>query len=61
VYNRPHFPLDIDAEIFAAFKTRTNAGERAPDGTLTDAATGHSVRLSSLWRAPLVVEFGSFT
>ncbi len=60
-YNRPHFPTDLDEEAFAGFKGCLKAGERAPDGTLTDAHDGSTVRLSKLWRDPLVVEFGSHT
>ncbi len=61
-YNRAHFPEDLDEALFAAFKDCLKAGDRAPTGPLTDAASGETVELRSLWRgAPLVIEFGSFT
>lgn len=60
-YNRAHFPRDLDDAAFAGFKSALEAGERAPDGTLVDAADGAAVKLSKLWRDPLVVEFGSHT
>ena len=61
-YNRAHFPLDMDDAIFDGFKDALRAGRRAPRGTLTDAATGEAVELSSLWRdAAEMLEFGSFS
>ena len=61
MYNRAHFPIDLDDAAFNAFKNCLKAGERAPDGALVDAATGETVRLSKLWDDPLVLEFGSYT
>lgn len=61
-YNYPNFPLDMDGDVFAAFANRLHAGERAPDGEVTDAATGERAPLSSYWaKGPLVIEFGSIT
>lgn len=61
-YNYEHFPLDMEEESFAAFRDHLKAGERAPRGTLIDAATGAEVTLQSLWRdKPLMLEFGSIT
>jgi len=61
-YNYPNFPLDMDGAVFAAFANRLHAGERAPDGEVTDAATGERTSLSSYWaKGPLVIEFGSIT
>jgi hypothetical protein len=61
-YNYQSFPLDLDAETFAAFPLGPKAGTAAPDGQLTDGATGAVVRLSDLWKSEtLVIEFGSFT
>ncbi len=61
-YNYPHFPLDLDAATFAAFRDALKAGDRAPRGTLVDAATGEEVRLHRLWREmPLMIEFGSMS
>ena len=61
-YNYPHFPLDMDGHDFTRFPEFLKVGERAPDGELTDAATGERVRLSSLWKpGPAVIEFGSIT
>jgi len=61
-YNYPNFPLDLDAETFAAFPDVLSAGGAAPDGELTDAHSGETVRLSELWKTEtLVIEFGSFT
>jgi hypothetical protein len=61
-YNYEHFPLDLCQPDFAAFPTVLRAGGPAPDGELTDAATGARVRLSDHWRkGPLVLEFGSLT
>ncbi len=59
-YNYSNFPLDMEADIFAAFRDHLKVGERAPKGTLTDAATGEPVKLAKLWKSgPLMVEFGS--
>jgi hypothetical protein len=61
-YNYQSFPIDVDAEAFAAFPDVLKAGQPAPDGELTDAHSGETVRLSDLWkRDALVIEFGSFT
>jgi hypothetical protein len=61
-YNYPNFPLDMCQEDFARFAQVLKAGDRAPDGELTDLATGRRVRLSSYWnQGPLVIEFGSLT
>jgi hypothetical protein len=61
-YNYRHFPLDLDADTFAAFSSVLKAGGPAPDGELLDAHTGELVRLSDLWRVEtLLMEFGSFT
>jgi hypothetical protein len=49
-------------EDFEGFMGRPHVGERAPDCTLTDAASGEEIALSSLWRTShLVLEFGSYT
>ncbi len=37
-YNYPSFPLDMEASVFAAFRDVLKAGDRAPKGTLIDAA-----------------------
>ncbi len=59
-YNYESFPIDMDAEVFAGFRDHIRPGMKAPDGELTDAATGNEVRLSDFWRGgPLIVEFGS--
>ena len=62
-YNYPHFTSEeIEATEFAGFRGLAHAGQVAPDGVLTDAATGETVRLSDLWRnQALVIEFGSIT
>lgn len=62
-YNRPSFPLDMDGPLFAGFRDGTpHPGEPAPDGDMTDAATGERIKLSGLWRnSHLVIEFGSIT
>jgi hypothetical protein len=61
-YNYENFPIDLDAQVFAAFPEVLKAGQPAPDGELTDAHTGETVRLSELWkRDTLIIEFGSFT
>jgi hypothetical protein len=61
-YNYKNFPIDLDAEVFAAFPDLLKAGQPAPDGELRDAHTVETVRLSDLWkRDTLVIEFGSFT
>lgn len=62
-YNYPHFPLDMDDAVFAGFRTQAPAaGEPAPDGLVTDLATGARAPLSALWRSgPAVIEFGSYT
>jgi hypothetical protein len=60
-YNRTAFPLDMDEPLFERWRVLHHAGDPAPDGALTDAATGEVVTLSSLWKEPLVLEFGSLT
>ncbi len=61
-YNYPHFPEDLCAKDFAQFPNIARVGTPAPDGELTDAATGERVKLSSRWQqGPLVLEFGSLT
>ena len=61
-YNYPRFPLDLDESTFAAFRDTLKAGDRAPKGTLIDAATGEQIKLQQLWRdRPLMIEFGSIT
>jgi hypothetical protein len=61
-YNYQNFPLDMCHEDFARFAQVLKAGDRAPDGELTDLATGRRARLSNYWeRGPLVIEFGSLT
>lgn len=61
-YNYPVFDLAAEEPHFVTFQSRLHVGQRAPDGVLTDAATGDTMKLSSLWRRELaVLEFGSFT
>ena len=61
-YNYERFPLDMDAESFAAFPDHLRVGDAAPDGTLVDAGDEREITLSTLWKKrPLVIEFGSFT
>ncbi len=61
-YNYASFPLDMDGQDFEGFSKLMQAGERAPDGTVTDARTGERLSLSSLWKSQaLVVEFGSLS
>ncbi len=65
-YNYERFDVYVesgeDEREFGAFPNMLHAGERAPDGQLTQL-DGGSVRLSELWRKHrlLVLEFGSFT
>ena len=59
-YNYSSFPLDMEAEIFAGFRDKLKAGDRAPKGSLVDAANGEVVKLAKLWKdGPLLIEFGS--
>ena len=61
-YNYAHFPQDLEAETFRAFRDAIRVGTPAPDGNLTELSTGATVALSSYWdRGPLVIEFGSFS
>ncbi|MCI0439630.1 MAG: hypothetical protein L0177_10935 [Chloroflexi bacterium] len=61
-YNYANFPPSTDEEDFASFPNVLKAGQRAPDGALTDAASGAAVRLSDYWKTgALVIEFGSIT
>ncbi len=62
-YNYASFPLDMDDAVFGAFRTQAPAaGDPAPDGPVTDLATGQRAPLSALWRSgPAVIEFGSYT
>lgn len=51
-----------DEREFSAFPGHLHAGERAPNGILTDLETGEQVELNELWRRQhTVMEFGSFT
>jgi hypothetical protein len=64
-YNYEHFDAYVesgeDESEFGAFPNLLHAGERAPDGELTELGGGR-VRLSELWRRRgMVLEFGSFT
>ena len=64
-YNYQHFDAYVesgeDEGEFGAFPNFLHAGERAPDGELTELGGG-LVRLSELWRQRgVVLEFGSFT
>lgn len=59
-YNYASFPADMDMATFNGFRDHIRPGMKAPDGELTDAATGERVRLSDFWKGgPLIVEFGS--
>lgn len=62
-YNYSSFPLDMDMPYFMGFREDApSPGESAPDGELTNAATGERVILSELWKkGHLVIEFGSIT
>ena len=61
-YNYVNFPLDLEHDTFEAFADGLRAGDAAPDGELTDAATGERALLSSFCKpGPTVVEFGSLT
>ncbi len=60
-YNYAHFEMVEDFRGFAEGKSAPIGG-MAPDGTLTDAASGAQVSLSDYWRkGPLVMEIGSYT
>ena len=62
IYNYETFPIDMHPEDFENFPNLMNAGEKAPDGELTDAATGETIRLSDLWaQSPVMIEFGAIT
>jgi hypothetical protein len=57
-YNYDEFRGEED---FEAYMGRPHAGERAPDGALTDLA-GEQVSLAELWhQSHLMLEFGSYT
>lgn len=62
-YNYRNFPLDLDMSSFQGFRDGApKPGQPAPDGELTNTATGERVNLSDLWRrGHLVIEFGSIT
>ncbi len=62
-YNYVNFPLDMDMPSFRAFREDApSPGEPAPDGEVTNAATGARTNLSDLWsKGHLVIEFGSIT
>lgn len=64
-YNYERFDAYVetgeDGHEFGSFPNALHAGERAPDGELTQL-DGDRVRLSGLWRSRgVVLEFGSFT
>ena len=61
-YNYANFPMNMDADLFSAFRDGApRAGSRAPRTEL-QALDGTLVKLKDLWKSgPLVVEFGSFT
>ena len=52
-YNYENFPIDLDAEVFAAFPEVLKAGQPAPDGELTDAHTmgAAAARPLEQWRS----------
>ncbi len=61
-YNYAVFDLAREQPHFEAFPNHLHAGERAPDATLEDLASGEAVSLASLWREGVtIIEFGSFT
>lgn len=62
-YNYASFPLDMDMPYFKGFREHApRPWGTAPDGELTNAATGERVKLSELWKkGHLVIEFGSIT
>ena len=62
-YNYASFPLDMDMPSFRGFREiAPSPGDSAPDGDLTNAATGERVKLSDIWKkGHLVIEFGSIT
>jgi len=56
-YNYEHFPQDLDAASFAAFRKGLRVGEPAPDGEATRLEDGARVRLSEYWCAcPVIIE-----
>ena len=60
-YNYAHFEMAEDFRGFAEGKYAP-IGSMAPDGALTDAASGVQVSLSEYWRkGPLAMEIGSYT
>ncbi len=64
-YNYERFDVYVESgeeeREFGAFPNALHAGERAPDGLLTQLG-GADVRLSEGWRERgVVLEFGSFT
>ena len=61
-YNYSTFDLEREGPFFKAFPRTISVGERAPDGTLEDLATGDAVSLRSLAAGGVaILEFGSFT
>ncbi len=61
-YNFANFDPTRDEEAFSGFLDRLHVGERAPNATVEDLATGEAAELRSLWRRNMaIVEFGSFT
>jgi hypothetical protein len=62
VYNYPVFPENMDAEAFEQFPRLLKVGQAAPDGEVTNVASGGRLSLSQFWsRKYLVIEFGSTT
>lgn len=60
-YNYPAFSWDLEDDELARWLAEgPRRGEPAPDFELTDL-DGAAVRLSELRRAPVVIEFGSYT
>ena len=61
-YNYSTFDLEREEPVFHAFPRTFGVGERAPDGTLEDLASGDPTSLRSLAAGGVaILEFGSFT
>ena len=61
-YRDYNYAIFTGEEDFDSFRGQPHVGERAPDLTLTDLASGAPVALADLWReSHLMLEFGSYT
>ena len=61
-YNYSVFVMEREAPVIQAFaENPIRPGTRAPSFALEDLDSGNTVEMKNLWRAVVIIEFGSFT